>query len=120
MINVSTVLKLADNSGAITGKCIRILGKQNNAKVGDFLVVTIKNIKSDKKIKKGLVYKSVLIRSKKSIKRYNGIYLQFNNNSIVLLNNKNAPIGSRIRGPVCQELRKKKLMKIITMAPLVL
>lgn len=120
MINVSSVLKLADNSGGITAKCIRILGKQNNAKVGDFLIVTIRNIKSDKKIKKGLIYKSIIIRSKKLIKRSNGIYLKFNNNSIVLLNNKNAPIGTRIRGPVCQELRKKKLMKVISMAPLVL
>lgn len=120
MINVQTRLKIADNSGGMIGQCIRILRKKHMASVGDFLIVTIKSARPHKKVKKGILYKSVVIRQNRNLKRSNGICIKFTNNSIVLLNNKNNPIGNRIKGPVCQELRKKKLMKVISLAPIVL
>lgn len=120
MVNVQTRLKIADNSGGMIGQCIRILRKKHMACVGDFLIVTIKNARPHKKVKKGIIYKSVLIRQNRNLQRPNGISIKFENNSIVLLNNKNNPVGNRIKGPVCQELRKKKLMKVLTLAPIVL
>ena len=120
MINVQTRLKIADNSGGMIGQCIRILGKRHMARVGDFLIVSIKSARPHKKVKKGVLYRSVIIRQNRNLKRSNGVCLRFSTNSIVLLNNKNNPIGNRIKGPVCQELRKKKLMKVISLAPIVL
>lgn len=120
MINVQTRLKIADNSGGMIGQCIRILRKKHMASVGDFLIVTIKNARPHKKVKKGVLYKSVVIRQNRHLKRANGVCIKFTHNSIVLLNAKNNPIGNRVKGPVCQELRKKKLLKVISLAPIIL
>lgn len=120
MINIQAKLNIVDNSGGIIAQCIRILRKKHLASVGDFLIVSIKNARPRKKVRKGVLYKSVLIRQNRNILRKNGVYLKFSKNCVVLLSNKNNPIGSRIRGPVCQELRKKKLMKVVSLAPIVL
>nr|YP_009370816.1 ribosomal protein L14 [Pharyngomonas kirbyi]ARO47982.1 ribosomal protein L14 [Pharyngomonas kirbyi] len=119
MINVQTKLDIVDNSGGILAQCIRILRKRHLANVGDLLIISIKNARPNKKVKKGVLYRSVLVRQNRNIQRKNGIYIKFKRNSTVLLNQKNNPIGNRIRGPVCQELRKKKLMKVISLAPTV-
>ena len=120
MVNISTKLHINDNSGAMMARNIRILGKKHLASVGDIMVVSIRNVRPHKKVKKGVLYKSVLIRQSRNLVRPNGMAIKFKNNTAILLNNKNNPIGNRIRGPVCQELRKKKLMKVISLAPIVL
>ena len=120
MINVQAKLEVVDNSGGILAQCVRIIGKRHLASVGDIIIVSIKNARPKKKAKKGVLYKSVLVRQSRNIQRKNGIYMKFLRNSIILLNQKNNPVGNRIRGPVCQELRKKKLMKVISLAPTVL
>lgn len=120
MINVQTKLRITDNSGGMVAQCIKILRKRHLASVGDFIIVTIKNARAHKKVKKGVIYKAVIVRQARNINRPNGVFLKFTNNSIVLLNNKNNPIGTRVKGPVSQELRKKKLLKVISLAPLVI
>lgn len=120
MINIQSKLKITDNSGGMIAQCIKILRKRHLASVGDFIIISIKNARSHKKVRKGLIYKAVIVRQSRNINRSNGVSLKFSNNSIVLLNNKNNPIGTRVKGPVAQELRKKKLLKVISLAPLVI
>ena len=122
MIQTESVLDVADNSGAKRVKCIKVLGgsKRKYAGVGDVVVVSIKDAAPNSKVKKGDLARAVVVRTKKEIRRKDGTYIRFDNNSAVLLNNDNEPIGTRIFGPVARELRAKQFMKIISLAPEVL
>jgi large subunit ribosomal protein L14 len=122
MIQMQTVLKSADNSGAKKLMCIKVLGgsKRKYAEIGDIIVVSIKEAIPNSKVKKGDVAKAVIVRTVKEVKRPDGSYIRFDNNSAVLINNQNEPIGTRIFGPVARELRAKKFMRIISLAPEVL
>ena len=110
MIYVGSILSVCDNSGVKKVKCIKILGRSTRkwGRAGDILIVVIKSIKVIKKIKKKDIYKGILVRNKKKIVRKDGSCISFSDNSIVLLNNKLVPIGTRIFGPVSKELKKKK------------
>jgi large subunit ribosomal protein L14 len=122
MVQMKTLLESADNSGAKTLQCIKVLGgsKRRYAEVGDVIVVAIKEAMPDSKVKKGEVAKAVIVRVAKEIKREDGSYVRFDDNSAVLINNWGEPIGTRIFGPVARELRAKKFMKILSLAPEVL
>ncbi|MHB8232824.1 MAG: 50S ribosomal protein L14 [bacterium] len=122
MIQMQTILKSADNSGAKKLMCIKVLGgsKRKYAGIGDIIVVSIKEAIPNSKVKKGDVSKAVIVRTVKEVKRPDGSYIRFDNNSAVLINNQNEPIGTRIFGPVARELRAKKFMRIISLAPEVL
>ena len=122
MIQTESVLDVADNSGAKRVKCIKVLGgsKRKYAGVGDVVVVSIKDAAPNSKVKKGDLARAVVVRTKKEIRRKDGTYIRFDNNSAVLLNTDNEPIGTRIFGPVARELRAKQFMKIISLAPEVL
>ena len=119
MIQQETVLDVADNSGAKRVFCIKVLGgsKRKYASVGDIIVVSVKEAIPNAKVKKGDVAKAVIVRTKKEIPRADGSYIRFDSNSAVLINKDNEPIGTRIFGPVARELRAKKFMKIISLAP---
>src|SRR5256712_2769002 len=122
MIQMRTVLDVADNSGARKVQCIKVLGgsKRKYASIGDIIVVSVKEAIPNAKVKKGEVMKAVVVRTAKEIGRSDGIYIRFDNNSAVLIDNQKEPIGTRIFGPVARELRAKKFMKIISLAPEVL
>lgn len=122
MIQQETVLNVADNSGAKKLMCIKVLGgsKRKYASIGDIIVVSVKEAAPRAKVKKGDVKKAVIVRTKKEIKRNDGSYIRFDDNSAVLINDAKEPIGTRIFGPVARELRGKKFMKIISLAPEVL
>lgn len=122
MIQVESLLKSADNSGAKTLMCIKVLGgtRRKYASIGDIIVVTVKEALPDSKVKKGDVKKGVIVRTKKEIRRADGSYIRFDQNSIVLINDAGEPLGTRIFGPVARELRAKNYMKIISLAPEVL
>jgi large subunit ribosomal protein L14 len=122
MIQMTTMLDVADNSGAKRVSCIKVLGgsKRKFASIGDVIVVAIKEAIPNAKVKKGDVAKAVVVRTKKEIARPDGSYIRFDSNSAVLINKDNEPIGTRIFGPVARELRAKKFMKIISLAPEVL
>jgi large subunit ribosomal protein L14 len=122
MIQIQTTLDVADNSGAKKVGCIKVLGgsKRRYASVGDIIVVSVKDAMPHAKVKKGEVYKAVIVRTKKEIGRPDGSHIRFDNNSAVLLNKSMEPIGTRIFGPVARELRAKNFMKIISLAPEVL
>lgn len=122
MIQQETVLDIADNSGARKVMCIKVLGgsKRRYASVGDMIVVTVKEATPNGRVKKGDVHKAVVVRTAKEIARKDGTYIRFDTNSAVLLNAQKEPIGNRIFGPVARELRGKKFMKIISLAPEVL
>jgi len=122
MIQTQTILHSADNSGAKKLYCIKVLGgsKRRYASIGDIIVVSIKVAIPNSKVKKGDVMKAVIVRTKKEIRRDDGSYIKFDDNSAVLLNNQSEPIGTRIFGPVARELRMKNFMKIISLAPEVL
>lgn len=122
MIQMQTVLKSADNSGAKKLMCIKVLRGSGHryAKIGDVIVVSVKEAIPNSKVKKGDVVKAVIVRTVKKTKRPDGSYIRFDNNSAVLINNQNEPIGTRIFGPVARELRAKKFMRIISLAPEVL
>ena len=122
MIQAETKLNVADNSGAKLLLCIKVLGgsKRRYASVGDLVVVTVKEAIPNSKVKKGEVMKAVVVRTAKEIRRPDGSYIKFDDNSAVLVNQQNEPIGTRIFGPVARELRAKKFMKIISLAPEVL
>ena len=119
MIQTESVLAVADNSGARKVLCIKVLGgsKRKYASVGDIIVVSIKEAIPSAKVKKGEVKKAVIVRTKKEFVRGDGSYIRFDDNSAVLINNEKEPIGTRIFGPVARELRAKKFMKIISLAP---
>jgi large subunit ribosomal protein L14 len=122
MIQQETVLDVADNSGARKVLCIKVLGgsRRRYASVGDIIVVAVKEAIPNAKVKKGDVAKAVVVRTAKEIGRPDGSYIRFDNNSAVLIDNANEPIGTRIFGPVARELRAKRFMKIISLAPEVL
>jgi large subunit ribosomal protein L14 len=122
MIQSETNLDVADNSGAKLLCCIKVLGgsKRRYASVGDIIVVSVKDAMPHSKVKKGAVMKAVVVRTKKEVGRPDGSFIRFDNNSAVLLNNANEPLGTRIFGPVARELRLKNFMKIVSLAPEVL
>ncbi len=122
MIQAETKLNVADNSGAKLLLCIKVLGgsRRRYASVGDLVVVTVKEAMPNSKVKKGEVMRAVVVRTAKEIRRPDGSYIKFDDNSAVLVNQQNEPIGTRIFGPVARELRAKKFMKIISLAPEVL
>ncbi|RLB00871.1 MAG: 50S ribosomal protein L14 [Deltaproteobacteria bacterium] len=122
MIQQQTRLKVADNSGAKEVMCIKVLGgtRRRYASLGDVIVVSIKDAVPRSKVRKGDVYKAVVVRSRRTYKRADGSSIRFDENSAVLLNNQLEPIGTRIFGPVARELRAKRFMKIISLAPEVL
>jgi large subunit ribosomal protein L14 len=122
MIQTETMLDVADNSGAKRVQCIKVLGGSHRryASVGDVIKVTVKEAIPRGKVKKGQVLKAVVVRTRKGVRRPDGSLIRFDVNSAVLLNNNDAPIGTRIFGPVTRELRSEKFMKIISLAPEVL
>jgi large subunit ribosomal protein L14 len=122
MIQVESRLTVADNSGAKVVYCIKVLGGSGRryASIGDIIVVSVKEAIPNAKVKKGDVLKAVVVRTKKSIRRADGSFIRFDDNSAVLINVHKEPIGTRIFGPVARELRAKKFMKIISLAPEVL
>ena len=122
MIQTQTMLEVADNSGARQVMCIKVLGGSHRryASVGDIIKVTVKEAIPRGKVKKGQVLKAVVVRTRKGVRRPDGSLIRFYGNAAVLLNNQDAPIGTRIFGPVTRELRNEKFMKIISLAPEVL
>ena len=121
MIQQESRLAVADNSGAKSVLCIRVLGgsKRRYASVGDLIVVTVKE-SAPGGLKKGTVTKAVIVRTKKEIRRKDGSYIRFDDNAVVLLNQSDEPRGTRIFGPVARELREKDYMRIVSLAPEVL
>jgi large subunit ribosomal protein L14 len=122
MIQMRTILEVADNSGAKRVQCIKVLGgsRRRYASVGDVIVVSIKEAIAGTKVKKGDTAKAVVVRTKREQSRPDGSYIKFDENSAVLINAQLEPVGTRIFGPVARELRAKKFMKIISLAPEVL
>jgi large subunit ribosomal protein L14 len=122
MIQQESRLNVADNSGAKEVLCIRVLGgtKKRYARIGDTIVVTVKNALPSGNVKKGQVSKAVVVRTRKESKRQDGSYIRFDDNAVVLLNNAGEMRGTRIFGPVARELREKSFMKIVSLAPEVL
>ena len=119
MIQVTTHLEVADNSGARVVKCIKVLGgsRRKYAALGDVIVVSIKEAMPGTKVKKGETARAVIVRTARGYTRADGSYIKFDGNSAVLINKEREPIGTRIFGPVARELRAKKFMKIISLAP---
>jgi len=122
MIQMQTNLEVADNSGARRVQCIKVLGGSNRrfASVGDVIVVSVKEAIPRGRVKKGDVHRAVIVRTAKDLRRADGTVIRFDRNAAVLLNKQNEPIGTRIFGPVTRELRAKKFMKIVSLAPEVL
>jgi large subunit ribosomal protein L14 len=122
MIQVQTMLEVADNSGARKVMCIKVLGgsKRRYANLGDIIVATVKEAIPRGKVKKGDVVKAVIVRTKKEVGRADGSYIRFDQNAAVLINAQMEPIGTRIFGPVARELRARRFMKIVSLAPEVL
>jgi large subunit ribosomal protein L14 len=122
MIQTTTKLDVADNSGARKVMCIKVLGgsKRRYATLGDVIVVSVKEAIPNSKVKKGDVHRAVIVRTAREVARPDGSYIRFDGNSAVLINKDLEPIGTRIFGPVARELRARKFMKIISLAPEVL
>jgi large subunit ribosomal protein L14 len=122
MIQMQTVLDVADNTGARSLMCIKVLGgsRRRYAGIGDVIKVTIRDAAPRSRVKKGDVYSAVVVRTAKGVRRPDGSLVKFDNNAAVLLNNKMEPIGTRIFGPVTRELRGERFMKIVSLAPEVL
>jgi large subunit ribosomal protein L14 len=122
MVQAESILDVADNSGARKVLCIKVLGgtRRRYASLGDVIVVSVKEAIPNAKVKKGDVMKAVIVRTAKEVGRTDGSYIKFDTNSAVLLDNQREPVGTRIFGPVARELRTKKFMKIISLAPEVL
>ncbi len=122
MVQVETVLDVADNSGARRVRCIRVLGgtRRRYASVGDEIVVSVREAIPNSNVKKGDVVRAVVVRTAKELGRPDGSYIRFDTNSAVLIDNQREPVGTRIFGPVARELRAKRFMKIISLAPEVL
>ena len=122
MIQMQTILNIADNSGARSVMCIKVLGgsKRRYASIGDTIVIAVKEAIPKGKVKKGTVHKAVVVRVKKGIQRNDGLKVKFDNNAAVLVDDKGEPMGTRIFGPVTRELRSRGQMKIISLAPEVL
>ncbi|NCN44330.1 MAG: 50S ribosomal protein L14 [Piscirickettsiaceae bacterium CG_4_9_14_3_um_filter_43_564] len=122
MIQMQTVLDVADNSGAKKVQCIKVLGgsKRRYARIGDIIKVAVKEAVPRGKVKKGDVYDAVVVRTAQGVRRADGSKIKFDGNAAVMLNAKKEPIGTRIFGPVTRELRNDKFMKIVSLAPEVL
>ncbi len=119
MIQMQTMLEAADNSGAKKLACVKVLGgtRRRYATLGDVIIVSVKEAIPHSKVKKGDVMRAVIVRTVKEVRRPDGSYIKFDENSAVLINPQNDPVGTRIFGPVARELRAKKFMKIISLAP---
>mgnify|MGYP003375932057 FL=1 len=119
MIQMQTMLNVADNSGARKVQCIKVLGgsKRRYAGLGDVIICSVKEAAPNGNVKKGDVVRCVIVRVKKEVRRNDGSYIRFDENAAVLINNDGAPKGTRIFGPVARELRDKKYMKIVSLAP---
>jgi len=122
MIQMQTILDVADNSGAKKVMCVKVLGgsKRKYASLGDVIVVSIREAIPQAKVKKGEVARAVIVRTAREVERPDGSYIRFDGNSAVLINKDLEPVGTRIFGPVARELRARKFMKIISLAPEVL
>ncbi|HFE46774.1 MAG TPA: 50S ribosomal protein L14 [Nannocystis exedens] len=122
MIQVQSILDVADNSGARKLFCIKVLGgsKRRYAGVGDIIVVSVREAMPNSKVKKGSVVKAVIVRTKKALRRHDGSVIRFDTNSAVLIDAQKQPVGTRIFGPVARELRQKNYLKVISLAPEVL
>ncbi|PCC70010.1 LSU ribosomal protein L14P [Nannocystis exedens] len=122
MIQVQSVLDVADNSGARKLFCIKVLGgsKRRYATIGDVIVVSVRDALPNSKVKKGSVMKAVIVRTRRGVRRLDGSVIRFDTNSAVLIDAQKQPIGTRIFGPVARELRQKNYLKIISLAPEVL
>ena len=122
MIREQTNFEVADNSGAKRVECIRVLGgsKRKTASIGDKIVVAVKEVIPDRRVKKGDVFHAVIVRTKKGVSRTDGTEIRFDGNAVVLVNEKGELVGTRIFGPVARELRGRNYMKIISLAPEVL
>ena len=119
MIQMQTMLKVADNSGARKVQCIKVLGgsKRRYASIGDVIICSVKEAMPNGNVKKGDVVRCVVVRVKKEIRRTDGSYIKFDENAAVLINQVGSPRGTRIFGPVARELREKRYMKIVSLAP---
>ena len=119
MIQMQTMLNVADNSGARKVQCIKVLGgsKRRYAGLGDVIICSVKEAAPNGNVKKGDVVRCVIVRVKREVRRNDGSYIRFDQNAAVLINNDGAPKGTRIFGPVARELRDKKYMKIVSLAP---
>lgn len=122
MIQLKSLLEVADNSGAKKVVCVKVLGgsRRRYATVGDVVVVAVREAVPNSKIAKGSVHKAVIVRTKRQVSREDGSYIRFDDNSAVLIDQNKEPIGTRIFGPVARELRAKRFMKIVSLAPEVL
>jgi large subunit ribosomal protein L14 len=122
MIQMTSVLDVADNSGARRVFCIKVLGGSHReyASLGDVIIVSIREASPGSKVRKGDVARAVVVRTAREVRRPDGSYIKFDGNGAVLINKENEPVGTRIFGPVARELRAKKFMKIISLAPEVL
>ncbi|MEW5804835.1 MAG: 50S ribosomal protein L14 [bacterium] len=122
MVQVQTMLDVADNTGAKRVMCIKVLGgsRKRYATIGDIIIVSVKEAAPNSAVKKGTVNKAVLVRTAKEVRRPDGSYIKFDRNAAVLINNQGEPIGTRIFGPVGRELRGKNFSKIVSLAPEVL
>lgn len=122
MIQMQSLLEVADNSGARKVQCIKVLGgsKRRYAGIGDIIKITIKEAMPNSRVKRGEVFNAVVVRTRKGVRRTDGSLIRFDKNAAVLLNPQNQPIGTRIFGPVTRELRTERFMKIISLAPEVL
>lgn len=122
MIQMQTNLVVADNSGAKTARCIKVLGGSNHmiTEVGDVIVVSVTSVNPNSKMKKGQVAKGVIVRTKNKIVRPDGSFVKFDDNAVVLVDKENEPIGSRVFGPVSREVRQKNFLKIASLASEVL
>lgn len=122
MIQAESVLQVADNSGARKVACVKVLGgsRRRYASVGDIIVVSVKEALPNSRVKKKQLHKAVIVRTKKELSRPDGSYIRFDDNSVVLVDDAKEPIGTRIFGPVARELRAKRFMRIVSLAPEVL
>ena len=122
MVQAESILDVADNSGARKVACIRVLGgsRRRYASVGDLIVVSVKDAIPNARVKKGEVRRAVVVRTVRAISRTDGSFIRFDDNAAVILDNQKEPVGTRIFGPVARELRARKFMKIISLAPEVL
>lgn len=119
MIQVQSMLSVADNSGAKKVQCIKVLGgtRRRYAGLGDVIIVAVKEATPDGTVKKGKVARAVVVRTTKEVRRVDGSYIKFDGNAAVIINNQGEPVGTRIFGPVARELRRKNFMKILSLAP---
>ena len=122
MIQMQSVLRVADNSGARRVACVKVLGgtRRRYASVGDIIVVSVKEALPNSRVKKKELHKAVIVRTRKQVARSDGSYIRFDDNSVVLVDNNREPIGTRIFGPVARELRSRRFMRIVSLAPEVL